>query len=133
MRHKDINLLMLPFPMWAVFEFCKTLLSSKLRTRFSVHSSLSKLVTKLGAADILPQEYGGTQPLHAMARQWVGELHIRRSSLLGKEVLNIKLLNYFYLPDLDSMRVSENIAVEKAKGRKRSLWGLFSGYGGCED
>ena len=59
MRHRDINLLMLPFPMWAVFEFCKTLLSAKIRKRFSVHSSLDKLVTKLGGVDILPQEYGG--------------------------------------------------------------------------
>ena len=92
MRHKDINLLMLPFPMWAVFEFCKTLLSSKLRTRFCVHSSLAKLVTKLGTADILPQEYGGTMPLSTMARQWVGELHIRRSSILGKEVLHTNYL-----------------------------------------
>merc|ERR1719430_2355081 len=61
MRHRDINLLMLPFPMWAVFEFCKTLLSSKIRKRFSVHSSVDKLVTKLGGPGILPEEYGGTQ------------------------------------------------------------------------
>ena len=48
MRHKDINLLNLPFPMWAVFEFCKTLLSDKIRKRFSVLSSIDKLVTKMG-------------------------------------------------------------------------------------
>ena len=84
MRHRDINLLMLPFPMWAVFEFCKTLLSSKIRKRFSVHSSLDKLVTKLGGADILPQEYGGRESLVDMTKEWAAELQERRSSLLGK-------------------------------------------------
>ena len=48
MRHKDINLLNLPFPMWAVFEFCKTLLSDKIRKRFSVLGSVDKLVSKMG-------------------------------------------------------------------------------------
>ena len=83
MRHRDINLLMLPFPMWAVFEFCKTLLSSKIRKRFSVHSSLEKLATKLGSADILPKEYGGRVDLAKMTKRWVGELTERRNSLLG--------------------------------------------------
>ena len=48
MRHKDINLLNLPFPMWAVFEFCKTLLSDKIRKRFTVLSNIEKLKNKLG-------------------------------------------------------------------------------------
>ena len=86
MRHRDINLLMLPFPMWAVFEFCKTLLSDKIRKRFSVHSSLDKLVTKLGGVDILPKEYGGSKSLADMTREWAGELQGRRSSLLGREM-----------------------------------------------
>ena len=41
----------LPFPMWAVLEFCKTLLSDKIRRRFSVISSVDKLRTKLGTGD----------------------------------------------------------------------------------
>ena len=84
MKHRDINLLMLPFPMWAVFEFCKTLLSSKIRKRFSVHSSLAKLVTKLGGADVLPKEYGGTVPLVDMTEKWMEELGKKREVLLGK-------------------------------------------------
>ena len=51
MRHKDINLVNLPFAMWAVFEFCKTLLSDKIRRRFSVINSIEKLKTKMGTGD----------------------------------------------------------------------------------
>ena len=53
MRHKDINLVNLPFPMWAVFEFCKTLLSDKIRRRFSVINSIEKLKTKMGTGEVL--------------------------------------------------------------------------------
>ena len=67
----------------AVFNLFKTLLSAKIRKRFSVHSSLDKLVTKLGGVDILPQEYGGRKPLADMTREWAGELQEKRSSLLG--------------------------------------------------
>ena len=52
MRHKDINLVNLPFPMWAVFEFCKTLLSDKIRRRFSVINSIEKLKTKMGTGEV---------------------------------------------------------------------------------
>ena len=52
MRHKDINLVNLPFPMWAVFEFCKTLLSDKIRRRFSVINSIEKLKTKMGTGNV---------------------------------------------------------------------------------
>ena len=51
MRHKDINLVNLPFAMWAVFEFCKTLLSDKIRRRFSVINSIEKLKTKMGTGE----------------------------------------------------------------------------------
>lgn len=117
MRHRDINLLMLPFPMWAVFEFCKTLLSSKIRKRFSVHSSVDKLVTKLGGPGILPEEYGGTQTTQDMTRLWREELQENRSSILS----------------LDAMTVAENYVREKSKERKSSLWSLFSLSSGCED
>ena len=40
--------------MWAVLEFCKTLLSDKIRRRFSVISSVDKLRTKLGTGDTTP-------------------------------------------------------------------------------
>jgi len=115
-RHKNINLLMLPFPMWAVFEFCKTLLSDKIRKRFSVHSNIDKLVSKLGCIDILPKEYGGSIPMADMTKDWAGVLEKKRDSLL----------------DLDAMTVDESLCVKKTKERKSSLWGLLSGYGSSE-
>ena len=87
MKHMDINLLMLPFPMRAVFEFCKTLLSEKIKRRFSVHSTLDRLGGKLGSADILPLEYGGTVPLSDMAAMWVQELRRKREVLLGQSTI----------------------------------------------
>ena len=87
MKHRDINLLMLPFPMRAVFEFCKILLSEKIRRRFSVHSIMDSLVDKLGTADILLMEYGGTVPLSDMAAMWVQELRKKREVLLGEAII----------------------------------------------
>ena len=43
--------------MWAVLEFCKTLLSDKIRRRFSVISSVDKLRTKLGTGDSTNNPY----------------------------------------------------------------------------
>lgn len=137
MRHRDINLLHLPFPMWAVFEFCKSLLSSKIRKRFSVHSNLTKLQTKLGescevddasvvgaacevgeacgddadtSTSFLPKEYGGRVPLQQLAGQWVQVLEERRERLL----------------DLDRVAVAEITQTVKKTKEKKGLWGLFS-------
>ena len=104
MRHKDINLVNLPFPMWAVFEFCKTLLSDKIRRRFSVINSIEKLKTKMGTgevltalvrnsklfltpSDILPSEYGGKLRLEQMTRSWAEALSEHRDMLLGMKWL----------------------------------------------
>ena len=110
MRHKDINLVNLPFPMWAVFEFCKTLLSDKIRRRFSVINSIEKLKTKMGtgevsknifsitfqriylsflscSSDILPSEYGGDTSLDQMTGAWAEALRDHRDILLGKNSL----------------------------------------------
>ena len=84
MRHKDINLVNLPFPMWAVFEFCKTLLSDKIRRRFSVMSSFEKLSLKF-PGDLLPSEYGGAGSLEEMAASWASVVADHRQSLLGRK------------------------------------------------
>jgi len=112
MRHKDINLLNLPFPMWAVFEFCKTLLSDKIRKRFSVLSSIDKLVTKMGT-EVLPTEYGGSQSVEEMASLWSQVVAEHRDMLL----------------ELDSMTVCETAVVKKTKEKKNSFWNIFNGYG----
>jgi len=112
MRHKDINLLNLPFPMWAVFEFCKTLLSDKIRKRFTVLSNIEKLKNKLGI-EILPSEYGGVESVDEMASKWVQEVADQRNNLL----------------ELDQMVVCETAMVKKSKEKKSSIWSIFGGYG----
>jgi len=112
MRHKDINLVNLPFPMWAVFEFCKTLLSDKIRRRFSVINSIEKLKTKMGT-DILPSEYGGKLRLEQMTSSWTEALSEHRDMLL----------------ELDSMIIEETSLTKKTKQKKSSLWNIFSNYG----
>ena len=116
MRHKDINLVNLPFPMWAVFEFCKTLLSDKIRRRFSVINSIEKLKTKMGTGevltaleleqifsaismlpDILPSEYGGKLRLEQMTSSWTEALSEHRDMLLGMKLLeNIKGASFLF-------------------------------------
>ena len=98
-----------------------------------MHSSLDKLVTKLGGVEILPQEYGGRTPLADMTRDWAGELRERRSSLMGMAIFEIYYSIILCCSDLDAMTVTENAVLKKTKERKSSLWGLFSGYGNSED
>jgi len=116
MRHGAIHLLNLPFAMWAVLEFCKALLSSKIKKRFCVHSSFDKLVTKVG--QILPEENGtgGGMPLNTMTALWAEELERKRESLLA----------------LDKMMViqAENV---RAKERRTSFWGFLTGAKTSED
>jgi len=107
MRHKDINLLNLPFPMWAVFEFCKTLLSDKIRRRFSVISNIDKLSAKFPGS-ILPSEYGGDVSVEDMATQWAGVVADHRQELL----------------ELDNMLVEE-IAVKRTKEKETLSMGTI--------
>lgn len=112
MRHKDINLVNLPFPMWAVFEFCKTLLSDKIRRRFTVINSIEKLQAKMGT-DILPFEYGGRDTVEDMTGRWIDVVRENRDVLL----------------ELDSITIHETALVKKTKDKKNSLWNIFSNYG----
>lgn len=98
--------------MWAVFEFCKTLLSDKIRKRFTVLSNVEKLKTKLGT-EILPTEYGGIESVDEMSSKWVQEVAAQRNNLL----------------ELDQMTVCETAMIKKSKEKKSSLWSIFGGYG----
>ena len=130
MRHKDINLLNLPFPMWAVFEFCKTLLSDKIRRRFSVLSSFEKLSSKF-PGNILPSEYGGDICVEDMAAQWAAVVAQHRQELLGRDNRRLQLYVISIISDLDKMLLDES-SVKRTKEKKHSLWGLFSGYNSTE-
>jgi hypothetical protein len=63
----------LPFGMWAVFEFAKSFLSPKIRSRIVTLSDDKKLSNRLGR-DILPSEFGGRVPLAKMTNLWWEEL-----------------------------------------------------------
>jgi hypothetical protein len=64
----------LPFAMWAVFEFARSFLSHKIKSRIATLSDDEKLQQRLGVVDILPKEFGGKVPLAEMTAAWKAEL-----------------------------------------------------------
>ena len=116
--------------MWAVFEFCKTLLSDKIRRRFSVLSSFEKLSSKF-PGNILPSEYGGDICVEDMAAQWAAVVAQHRQELLGRDNRHLQLYVISIISDLDKMLLDES-SVKRTKEKKHSLWGLFSGYNSTE-
>eukprot|EP00094_Tigriopus_californicus_P006054 TCALIF_05830-PA protein Name:"Similar to TTPA Alpha-tocopherol transfer protein (Homo sapiens)" AED:0.41 eAED:0.41 QI:0/-1/0/1/-1/1/1/0/164 len=90
-RHRDINLVHLPFGVWAVVEFLKSLLSSKIRNRISTHSDDVKVARKLGI-DAVPVELGGSADLSMalMAKAWAQTLLENRDYLLEMDAISLK-------------------------------------------
>ena len=76
----------LPFGMWAVFEFAKSFLSQKIRSRIVTLSDDKKLANRLGR-DILPSEFGGKVPLAKMTESWWNELCANRTRLAAIDSL----------------------------------------------
>lgn len=109
MRHRQINLLSLPFGIWAVFEFAKSLLSDKIRKRFCVHGDITKLQKSLEDHSFLPEEYGGQIPLKQQAQQWAHHLEEIRPRLLA----------------LDTMKVEVKTDGKEQNRRKSSFLGWF--------
>jgi hypothetical protein len=92
-RHLDVNVARLPFAVWFVVEFVKTLLSKKIRQRIHTIGDEAKLRQKFDPA-ILPAEFGGgAGSLVDLGRAWRMELVANRDRLkqldqmlvLGKE------------------------------------------------
>ncbi|KAG8232673.1 hypothetical protein J437_LFUL009917 [Ladona fulva] len=65
MRHKEIHLINMPTGFKVAYDFCKGLLSEKIRNRFNMHSSLPELHQSVDPK-ILPKEYGGSIPMAEM-------------------------------------------------------------------
>merc|ERR1712025_1282952 len=105
MRHRSINFINLPWTMSLIFQFAKSLLSEKIRSRFQTHSSLDSLCGEVDSS-ILPQEYGGRRPLSECITMWERELGEARNSLM----------------DLDSMKVfpHEHQGVQRKKSKPDS-------------
>ena len=110
-RHRSINIMNLPFAMWAVFEFARSFLSHKIKSRIANLSDDEKLRARLGA-DILPKEFGGSVPLAEMTAAWKAELVANRSRLIS----------------LDSLKVSKDLEKELAVPQKerKSFWSFIT-------
>jgi len=88
-QHKDVNFLNLSFIFYAVFEFVKSLLSFKMRSRLKVHSkieSLHEIIDK----KILPEEYGGSIPMSKMIKSYREELEKCRGKVLSLDNCSYK-------------------------------------------
>ncbi|XP_039286268.1 alpha-tocopherol transfer protein-like [Nilaparvata lugens] len=90
MRHKEIHLINVPAALRYVYDFARTRFSPKMRSRFTVHSSLEDCHTKLDPK-VLPKEYGGVIPMSDMIDMWKKEVASKREKLLSLD--KMKLLN----------------------------------------
>ncbi len=66
MRHRAIQFMRLPLIVSAVFNFAKTLMSSKLQKRIVVYKNDEELKKNFKDESFLPQEYGGKIPMAQM-------------------------------------------------------------------
>ena len=115
-RHRDINLVSLPFTLWAVIEFVKQLLSAKIKSRINIGDE-KKLLAKFGS-EMLPQEIGGTSAsAKEMARTWLKEMVAKREVLLGLDDM------------LEGLEDVEDEDLKEAKEEKKSTGGFWSYMG----
>jgi hypothetical protein len=70
MRHRSLEFLKLPLIVGAVFNFAKTLMSSKIQKRIVVYKNDADFKKNYDVS-MLPQEYGGKIPMADM----IGESH----------------------------------------------------------
>jgi hypothetical protein len=119
-RHRDINLVGLPFTLWAVMEFSKSLLSSKIKERITIFSEETKLARKVNAA-ILPKEMGGSVPMRVMAAQWRDKVVANRRRLLALDDMD--------LPEAagDTVIEEEDVDVTPLMSLSSRLWALIPG------
>jgi len=80
LRHKEMNFVSMPWTMTLIYQFAKSLLSHKLRSRLHTHSSFDK-VKEFFPVDNLPKEYGGIVPMADMIDSWKSELEKRREKI----------------------------------------------------
>lgn len=109
MRHRDINFLNLPWTMSLIFQFAKSLLSEKIRSRFKTHSSLESLQRSVSPS-MLPAEYGGSVAVQDCIVSWRKELEAARHRVLGLDLLRVD----------SSTTVGEQLALVRKKSRHDS-------------
>jgi len=110
MRHRDINFLNLPWTMSLIFQFAKSLLSEKIRSRFKTHSGEESLRKSVSPA-VLPAEYGGRGgTVEEAIASWREELEESRAALLQLDQLRVD----------SSAPVGEQLALVRKKSRHDS-------------
>jgi len=109
MRHRDINFLNLPWTMSLIFQFAKSLLSEKIRSRFKTHTNLESLQRSVDPR-ILPKEYGGLTPVADCIASWRQELEANRSVVRGLDTLKVDT----------AAPVTEQLALVRKKSRHDS-------------
>ena len=109
MRHRDINFLNLPWTMSLIFQFAKSLLSEKIRSRFKTHSGLESLQRSVDPS-LLPEEYGGKTSVAECITSWKRELEAGREELLELDQLKVD----------SSAPVGEQLALVRKKSRHDS-------------
>merc|ERR1711997_999092 len=92
LRHREIHFVNLPWTMSLVFQFAKSLLTQKLRERFTTHANFDKLADHVPAS-ILPEEAGGRVPMAVMIDQWKAVLEERREAILSLDQVEYGIEN----------------------------------------
>jgi len=92
LRHREIHFVNLPWTMSLVFQFAKSLLTQKLRERFTTHANFDKLADHVPAS-ILPEEAGGQVPMSVMIDQWKAVLEERRQAILSLDQVEYGIEN----------------------------------------
>ena len=82
LRHKEMNFVSMPWTMTLIFQFAKSLLSFKLRSRLHTQSNFEK-VKEFFPENNLPREYGGEIPMQDMIESWKDVLLKRREKILA--------------------------------------------------
>lgn len=86
MRHKRLDIVNLPTICTYVYEFAKTLMTPKLRSRVSLHKDFNVLKKTIDES-ILPKEYGGQVELKKMIGKLVYVFNKHNSACPNKSSL----------------------------------------------
>merc|ERR1712062_718249 len=109
LRHREIHFVHLPWTMSLIFQFAKSLLSEKIRSRFKTHSGLESLQQSVDPS-FLPAEYGGKVSVEECIASWKVELAEGRAELLQLDQLKVD----------SSAPVGEQLALVRKKSRHDS-------------
>ncbi|CAH0392449.1 unnamed protein product [Bemisia tabaci] len=88
MRNKCVNIFNCPTSVRYILDFCRGLLSTKLKSRFFIHDSIDGLKSKIDAK-CLPKEYGGEIPMSEMLELWKKEVWAKKDLILANKEMQI--------------------------------------------